>query len=137
MATGDIAPPEGDENGGNWFTIGYYRQADARRALGRDGEIVRDEGGSVRFMIGVRWRDGLKQGQQGQGIELGNSMALVRTNEGGSGSPMQPASAAFRKPEPPKASNAVAAVDQGVAGVSPSKSQGGWIGSVGDMIFGW
>jgi len=146
LANGDIAPPENDENGGNWFTIGYYKLTDARRALARDGEVVRDSEGGGRYMIGVRWRDAL--GGNGrlasEGMDLGGSKALVRAGAGvnsgpfGNGSPLQPASTAFRRPEPPKASTpAGASADQGVAGISPSKSNGTWIGSVGDMIFGW
>lgn len=145
MASGDIAPPEADENGGNWFTIGFFKQADAKRALARDGEIVRDEGGSVRYMIGVRWRDARSNesdlGASGSGSLLnGSTKALVRAGTGfRGGSPLHPASTAFRKPEPPTQNNQVA--DEGVAGaagMSPSKSgNGSWINSVGDMIFGW
>ena len=138
MATGDIAPPEEDENGGNWFTIGYFKQADAKRALTRDGEIVRDEGGSIRYMIGVRWRDSRSAENDLGASGSGSSRALVRAGGFGGGSPLQPASTAFRKPEPPKAN---VTVDQGVPGIaslSPSKSgNGNWISSVGDMIFGW
>ena len=99
-------------------------------------------------MIGVRWRDALgSNGKlQSEGMDLGGSKALVRTGAGaggmggpfGNGSPLQPASTAFRRPEPPKASTPPGAgADQGVAGISPSKSNAIWIGSVADMIFGW
>jgi len=144
LATGEFFPAEADENGGNWFTIGYLKQADAKRALARDGEIVRDDGGNLRYMIGVRWRDHrvgeVDFASSGLGtLTNGSTKALVRTGGFGTGSPLQPAAAAFRKPEPPKASSI--AVDQGVAGmagVSPSNpGKGGWVGTMGDMIFGW
>jgi nuclear pore complex protein Nup53 len=138
MATGDIAPPEADENGGNWFTIGYYKQADTKRALARDGEIVRDDGGNIRYMIGVRWRDSRSAESDFGASGSGSTKALIRAGGFSSGSPLQPASAAFRRPEPPKANAVIGQGVAGAAGISPSKSgNGSWISSVGDMIFGW
>lgn len=167
-ALGPIASSFSDPSGGNWLTVTFHSELDARRAIGRNGEVL---GGA--WMIGVKWADPFHPALNRASPTPGAAAALSTSPQQKTttaiaqqqqqpstprnaaakqiGTPIQlaPASSAFKRLVPSQAAVATSssggrdralaeAAKGGGAPVSgQARGSGGYLGKLGELVFGF
>ncbi|KZS90835.1 hypothetical protein SISNIDRAFT_177363 [Sistotremastrum niveocremeum HHB9708] len=137
---GETTSPEPAENSGNWFKIGFRKEWEARRAVRRNGELIHGDDGSL-YMIGVKWADPTQDLASSSSDPFVSNSQVATTSRSliplsqaqsfSPSTPLAPASAAFRRPEPPRPASQIKLEPLATTG------QKSWIGTVGDMILSW